>query len=70
MAVKRKTQILHRQFEGNLSIVNSDRRMLVMEMLRSFEGDKHEICLVVAKFKHVGSCSSFEITYTSLHRVK
>ena len=23
-----------------------------MEMLRSFRGDKHEICLAVIKFKH------------------
>ena len=27
-----------------------------MEMLSSSRGDKHEICLVVIKFKHVRSC--------------
>ena len=35
-----------------------------MEMLRSLRGDKHEFCLVVIKFKHDRSCSSFDITYT------
>ena len=35
-----------------------------MEMLSSFKGDKHELCLVVIKFKHVRSCQSFDITYT------
>ena len=35
-----------------------------MEMLSSIRGDKHEFCLVVIKFKHVRSCSSFDITYT------
>ena len=35
-----------------------------MKMLSSFSGDKHEFCLVVIKFKHVRSCSSFDITHT------
>ena len=35
-----------------------------MEMPSSFRGDKHELCLVVIKFKHVGSCPSFDITYS------
>ena len=35
-----------------------------MEMLSSFGGDKHEICLVVIELKHVRSCLSFDITYT------
>ena len=35
-----------------------------MEMLSSFGGDKHELCLVVIKFKHVRSCPSFDVTYT------
>ena len=35
-----------------------------MEMLRSFRGDKHELCLAVIKFMHVRSCQSFDITYT------
>ena len=39
-------------------------------MLSSFRGDKHELCLVVVKFKDVRSCPSFEITHTRLHRVK
>ena len=34
-----------------------------MEMLSSFGGDKHELCLVVIMFKHVRSCPSFDITY-------
>ena len=34
-----------------------------MEMLSSLIGDKHELCLVVIKFKHVRSCPSFDITY-------
>ena len=34
-----------------------------MEMLSSFLGDKHEFFLVVAKFEHVRSCPSFDITY-------
>ena len=29
-----------------------------MEMLSSFRGDKHELCVVVIKFKHVRSCPS------------
>ena len=33
-----------------------------MEILSSFRGDKHELCLVVIKFKHVLSCPSFDIT--------
>ena len=41
-----------------------------MEMHSSFRGDMHEFCLVVIKFKHVRTCPSFDITYTSLHRVK
>ena len=41
-----------------------------MEMLSSFRGDKHEFCLVVIKFKHVRSCPCFDMTYTSLCRVK
>ena len=35
-----------------------------MEMLSSFKGDKHELCLVVIKFNHVRSWPSFDITYT------
>ena len=35
-----------------------------MEMLSSFTGDKHELCLVVIKSKHVRSCPSFDITHT------
>ena len=35
-----------------------------MEMLSSFGGDKHELCLVVVKFIYVHSCPSFDITYT------
>ena len=34
-----------------------------MEMLCSFQGDKHEFYLVI-QFKHVGSCPYFGITYT------
>ena len=34
-----------------------------MEMLRSFLGDIHELCLAVIEFKHVRSSSSFDITY-------
>ena len=41
-----------------------------MEILSSFVGDKHELCLVVIKFKHVRSCYGIDITYTLLHRVK
>ena len=41
-----------------------------MEMLSSSRGNKHEFCLVVIKFMHVRRCLSFEITNTSLHRVK
>ena len=37
-----------------------------MEMLSSLRGEKHEFCLVVIKFKHVRSCPSFDITYTSI----
>ena len=29
-----------------------------MEMLSSFRGEKHELCLVVIKFKRVRSCPS------------
>ena len=29
-----------------------------MEMLSSFKCDKHELCLVVIKFRHVRSCPS------------
>ena len=32
-----------------------------MEMLSCLGGDKHEICLVVIKFKHVRSCPSVDI---------
>ena len=39
-----------------------------MEMLSTFRGDKNEFCLVVIKFKHVLSCSRFDITY-ALHGV-
>ena len=35
-----------------------------MEMLSSLGGDKHELCLVIIEFKHVGSCPSFDITHT------
>ena len=35
-----------------------------MEVLSSFRGDKHEFCLVVIKFKHVGCCPSIGITYS------
>ena len=35
-----------------------------MEILSSHSGDKHEFCLVVAKFKHDRSCPSFDITHT------
>ena len=35
-----------------------------MEMLGSFSGVKHELCLVVIKFKHVRCFPSFSITYT------
>ena len=70
MTAQCKTQIRHRLFEGNLSIANSKRSRLVMEMHRSFRGDKHEFSLAVIKFKHVRSCPSFDITYTWLHRVK
>ena len=69
MTVQCKTQILHRLFEGNLSITYSDRSRYVMEMLRSLRGDKHEFCLTVIKFSYVRSCPSFDITYTWLHRV-
>ena len=41
-----------------------------MEILSSVEGDKHEFCLAVVKFKHVRISASFVITYTYLHRVK
>ena len=41
-----------------------------MEMLSSFGGDKHELCLAVIKFRHLYSCPSFDIDYTLLHRVK
>ena len=53
-----------RQFEGNLSITYSDRSRSVMEMFRSFRGDKYVLCLAIIKFKHVRSCPSFDITYT------
>ena len=33
-------------------------------MLSSFGDDKHELCLVVIKVKHVRSFPSFDITYT------
>ena len=32
-----------------------------MEMLSSFRGDKHELCLVVIKFKHVRSFGYFVV---------
>ena len=35
-----------------------------MEIVSSLRGDKHELCLVVIKFKHVCSCQSFDITHT------
>ena len=35
-----------------------------MEMLSSFGRDKHELRLVVIKFKHVRSCPIFDVTYT------
>ena len=35
-----------------------------MEMLSSFRGDKHDLCLVVIKFKHVCNGPNFDITYT------
>ena len=35
-----------------------------MKMLSSLGGDKHELCLVVIKSKHVRSCPSFDITYS------
>ena len=35
-----------------------------MAMHISFRGDKHELFVVVTKFKHVRSCPSFDITYT------
>ena len=35
-----------------------------MEMLGSFRGDKHELCLVIIKFKPVRSCPSIDITNT------
>ena len=35
-----------------------------MEMLSSVMGDKHELCLVAIKFKHVRSFPSFDITHT------
>ena len=34
-----------------------------MEMSSFIGGEKHELCLVVIKFKHVRSCPSFDITY-------
>ena len=33
-------------------------------MLSSFADDKHEFCLVDAKFMHVRSCPNVDITYT------
>ena len=56
-------RIHHRLFEGNLSIANSDSSRYAMEMLRSLRGDKHELCLVAIKLRHVRSCPSFGITY-------
>ena len=38
-----------------------------MEMPSSLRGDKHELCLVVIKFKHVRSCPSFDIIHKLLH---
>ena len=35
-----------------------------MEMLSSFLDDKHELCHVVIKCKHVGSYPSIGVTYT------
>ena len=32
-----------------------------MEMLSSFGGDKHELCLVFMKLKHVRSCQGSDI---------
>ena len=34
-----------------------------MEMLSTFRGDRHELCLVVIRFKHVRSCPRFDIAY-------
>ena len=36
-----------------------------MEMPSSLIGDKHEFCHAVIKLKHVRSCPSFDITYTT-----
>ena len=33
-----------------------------MEILSSFGGDKHELCLVVMKFMHVHSCVQSHFT--------
>ena len=41
-----------------------------MEMIGSFCGDKCELCLAVIKSKHVRRCSSFDITYVLMHRMK
>ena len=35
-----------------------------MEVLTSFGGDKHDLGLVVIKFKHFRSCPSFDIKNT------
>ena len=34
-----------------------------MEILSSIRGDRHELCLVVIKTKHVRSCPRFDIAY-------
>ena len=52
---------------GNLVLqIMSERVNVWIDLV--FLGDKHELSFVGIQFKHIGSCPSFDVTYTFLHR--